>query len=153
MTSIIGSQPMQTARLDRTLEYAVVESWDELMPDSTSGLVHIEYQTGPDGSLDFFKIWASTNRGYWNLVCEFWIRPLWSHATGLSFGKGYHFADFARTLELVMGCEDAFSKLPDQRGLIQVSPPTKEERSEAERWMGVAFDHESAIPMEQPVAA
>ncbi len=153
MTPIIGSQPMQTARLDRTLEYAVVQSWDELMPDSTSGLVHIEYQTGSDGALDFFKVWASTIRGHWNLICEFWIRSLWSHATGLSFGKDYHSADFARTLELVMGREDAFSKLPDQQGLIQIYPPTQEERKEAERWTTVAFDHESAMPTEQPVAA
>lgn len=43
---IIGSQPLQTTRLDRTLKYALVQSRDELMPQSNSGLIHIEYQPG-----------------------------------------------------------------------------------------------------------
>ena len=153
MTDITGSQPMQTARLDRTLEYAVVQSWDQLVSDSSSGLIQIEYQTGADGSLDFFKIWASTVRGRWDLICEFWAKPLWSHDTGLRFGADYHSVDFAHTLELVMRREDAFSKLPDQQGLIQISPPTPEERTAAERWMEVAFNHEGAVPVQQPVAA
>jgi hypothetical protein len=139
MTSITGSQPMQTARLDRTLEYAVVQSWDELMPDSNSGLIHIEYQTGSDGSVDFLSVWTSTIRGHWNRVCEFWMKPLWSHATGLGFSSDPHSVDFAHTLELVMGRENAFLKLPDQHGLIQIHPPTRDERSAAARWMEVAF--------------
>lgn len=56
MTPITDAQPMQTDRLDHALEYAVVQSWDELMPNSTSGLIHIEYQIGDDGSLDFVLI-------------------------------------------------------------------------------------------------
>lgn len=153
MTPLTGSQPMQTVRLDRALEYAVIHNWDKLMPDSSSGLVHIEYQTGSDGSLDYFKIWASTIRGHWNLICEFWMKPLWSNAIGLRFGGDYHSVDFAHTLELVMGHEDAFSKLPDHQGLIQIFPPTPAERTEAERWISVAFNHDDAIPMEQPAAA
>lgn len=66
---IIGSQPLQTTRLDRTLKYALVQSRDELMPQSNSGLIHIEYQTGSDGPLNFFKIWAST-RGCPSIVVE-----------------------------------------------------------------------------------
>lgn len=153
MTNITGLQPMQTARLDHTLEYAVVQSWDQLMPDSSSGLIQIEYQTGSDGSLDFFKIWASSIRGHWNLVCEFWAKPLWSHDAGLRFGAGYHSVDFARTLELVMGHEGAFLKFLHQQGLIQVFPPTPEERGAAERWMAVAFNRDGPMPMQQHIAA
>lgn len=153
MTPVASSQPMQTARLGRALEYAVVQSWDGLMPDATSGAIHIEYETGSDGLVDFLKIWASTVRGHWNLVCEFWVRPLWSHVTGLRFANDYYSADFARTLEFVIGHENAFVKLPDRRGLIQVSPPTEEERKEAERWTTVAFNYDGAVPAEQPVAA
>lgn len=153
MTSRTGSQTMQEARLDRTLEYTLVRSWDELMPDSSSGLIQIEYHTGSDGSLDFLKIWASTIRGHWDLICEFWAKPLWSHATGLLFGPAFDSAEFAHTLERVIGRENAFVKLPDQHGLIQVFPPAQVEREQAERWMEVAFDHEGAIPTQQPVAA
>ncbi len=153
MTSIIDPQPMPTARFDRALEYVVIQNWDQLMPDSTSGLIHIEYQTGPGGSLDYLLIWASTVRGYSKLVCEYWMRPLWNHATGLRFHNDYHSVDFAHTLEFVMGHEDAFSKLPDQHGLIQIYPPTQEERKEAGRWTGVAFNHHGSMPVEQHVAA
>lgn len=153
MTPTTNSQPMPTARLDRTLEYAVIRSWDELMPHSSSGLIHIEYQTGGDGSLDFVKIWASTITGYWNLVCECWMRPLWSHAAGLRFGQDYHSADLADTLELVIGGKDTFSKLPNQHGLITICPPTEEERREAAGWTTAAFDHHGSTPVGQHVAA
>jgi hypothetical protein len=149
MTPITDTQPMQTDRLDHALESAVIQSWDELMPTSTSGLIQIEYQTGDDGLIEFLMIWASTIRGHWKLVCEFWMRPLWSHATGLRFSNDYHSAAFAHTLDLVMGHENAFSKLPDQHGLTQVYPPTQEERREAERWMSVAFDHLGSVAVEQ----
>jgi hypothetical protein len=56
MIPLVGSQLMQTIRLDRALEYSVIQSWDELMPDQASGLIHIEYQTGGDGSLDFLTL-------------------------------------------------------------------------------------------------
>jgi len=150
---VAGSQSMQMAPLERILGYLVVHSWDDLMPESTSGLIHIEYQTANNGSLDFLKVWASTTRGYWSLICELWIRPLWSHATGLLTGDDQRYANFAHTLELVIGQEGAFSKLPDHRGLIQIYPPTQEERKEAERWMGVAFNHHRGMPIEQEIAA
>jgi hypothetical protein len=147
------SQSMQMAPLERILGYVVVHSWDDLMPGSTSGLIHIEYQTGRNGSLDFLKIWTSTTRGYWRLISELWIRPLWSHATGLWVDDDYRSVDFPHTLELVIGQEDAFSKLPDQHGLIQIYPPTQEEREEAERWMRVAFNDHGSMPIEQDIAA
>lgn len=153
MTPITGAQPMQTARLDRTLEYAVVQSWDELMPDPKSGLIHIEYQTGQDGSLDFAMIWASTIRGHWHRVCEVWMKALWSHPVGVRFGSDSPPAKFAHTLKLVVGHENSFSKLPHQIGLIQVFPPTPAERSTAERWLEVGFNQDAPTPLQQHVLA
>jgi len=43
MLAITDSQTMQSVSLDRALEYAVIQNWDELMPDRTAGLIHIEY--------------------------------------------------------------------------------------------------------------
>lgn len=146
MMPITSSPTMQTARLDHTLEYAVIQNWDELMPGPTPGLIHVEYQTGPDGSLYFLKVWATTIRGCWNLICEFWMQPLWSHAMGLRLGKDYHCDNFAHTLEFVLRNENSISKLPNKRGLIQVSPPTKEERREA-------LDHQCSPPLEPHAAA
>jgi hypothetical protein len=153
MTPITNSQPEQPLRLERALKNAVIQNWDDLMPDSNSGLIHIEYQTGCDGSLDFLLIWASTIRGYWNLVCELWMRPLWSHATGLRFGNDYHSVDFTSRLELVMAHEDGFSKLPDRHGLIQVYPPTQMERGEAKSWARAIDNDDASMPMGQLIAA
>jgi hypothetical protein len=52
-----------------------------------TGLIHIEYQSGTDGALEFLKIWESTVWGVWNLMCELWTHPRWSHATGIRFGR------------------------------------------------------------------
>lgn len=132
MSSIATIQAMQAARLERTLKSAVVSSWSELMPDSDSGLIHIEYQTGADGMLDFIKIWASRVWGQWNLVCELWMRPLWSHVSGVRFGSEFHSVDFARALELVVGSDDTSAMLPNLHGMVQVFPPTAVERSDAD---------------------
>ncbi len=152
MAPLTDSQTTQTVQLDRMLESAVVLSWDELMPNSTAGLIHIEYQSGADGSLEFLKIWASTIWGQWKLICEFWMRPLWSHATGVRFGGDYHSIDFARTLELVVGNENV-PILPNLRGLIQVYPPKDEELREAECMTNAVLSHHGSVPMPTTLAA
>jgi hypothetical protein len=148
MTALSNSQPEQPARFECALKNAVIEEWDELMPDSKSGLIHIEYQTGREGSLDFLTIWASTIRGYWSLVCEQWMRPLWSQAAGLTFHNDYHSLCFAHGLELVMQQHNGHLNLPDRRGLIQVYPPQEVEGSTK------AVGHNpKPTPAEQLVAA
>lgn len=139
MNAIPNLQTAATLRLDRALENAVVLGWNELMPTATAGVIHVEYHTGPDHSLEYVKIWASSERGHWNLVCEYWTCSLWSHVPGLSFGKGYCSGDFSHRLESVMQHEAAFAKLPHQDGSIQVYPPTESERTMAEDWMAGAF--------------
>jgi hypothetical protein len=151
MNPIADSQRMQSIRLDCALSYAVIQSWDQLMPDPTSGLIHIEYQTGENGSTDFLKFWASTIRGSWKLVCEFWIRPLWSHTAGLRFDNGCQSEDFAHNLECVMGEEETLPKLPERVGLIQISAPTQDERREADRWIKLTFNQPSGV-VKQSVA-
>ena len=141
MLPITDLQAMQTISLDRALEYTVIQSWDELMPARTAGLIHIEYQTGENGSIDFLKVWASIVRGSWKLVCELWMRPLWSHTTGLGFENDYQSDALAENLALIMRQEKTFPRLPEKVGLIQIYPPTQEERREAEVWMNLDFNH------------
>lgn len=135
MTPATNSQLEQTVRLDRSLEYAAVQSWDELMPDPASGQIHFEYRIGCDGSLDFLKVWASVSRGQWKLVCEMWMGSFGSHTAGLFFSNGYEPVMFAHAMKFLMEHEGAFSMLPSQNRLVQVFPPTPAERGEAEVWM------------------
>jgi len=150
MISAVNSQREQTVRLDRSLEYAAVQSWNELMPDPSSGLIHIEYQSGCEGSLDFLKVWTSISRGEWRLVCEAWMRPLWSHTTGLSFSNGYQSVILANALKVLT--EHAFSVLPSQNRLIQVFPPTPTERKHADEWMGRIYGNVSVTTSEHRAA-
>jgi len=139
MVAITDSLTMQTVPLDRALEYAVIQSWDELVPDRTTGLIHVEYQTGSDGVIDFLKVWSAIARGTWKLVCELWMRPLWSHATGIRFENNYRSETLSNSLELIMGQEQTFPRASEQAGLIQIHPPTQGERREADQWIGLAF--------------
>jgi len=150
MPAITDSQTMQSVSLNRALEYAVIQSWDELMPDRTAGLIHIEYQSGSDGGIEYLKVWSSIARGTWKLVCELWMRPLWSHAIGLRFENNYRSDALGNNLELILGQEKSFPRSSEQAGLIQVHPPTPEERREADRWIDLAFSHRD--PAEPHVA-
>jgi hypothetical protein len=124
------SYPRSIARpsLDSVIENAVVLGWNELMPPATPGVIQVEYHTGPERLLEYLKVWASTERGYWSLVCEYWKCSLWSHVPGLSFGKSYQPGDFSRRLESVMQHENDFAKLPQQDGSIYIRAPTEGER-------------------------
>ena len=150
MAPLTDVQTTQTVQLGRMLESAVLLSWDELMPDSAAGLIHIEYQSGANGSL---KIWASTIWGQWKLICEFWVRSLWDHATGVRFGSDFHSVAFARTLELVVSNDDKSALLPNLHGLLQVFPPTTVERSDAEAMMRKILDNHGPAAVEPHIAA
>jgi hypothetical protein len=146
MSSNADPRAVQAARLERTLKSTVVSSWSELMPESASGLIHVEYQTGADGELDFIKIWASRVWGEWKLVCELWMRPLWSHVSGVRFGGQFHSVDFARTLELMVGNACTTTMLPNLHGLIQVFTPTTIEQNEADAIVREAMaNHDATI--------
>ena len=153
MRPVIESHEAQTVLLNRLLSSAVVLSWDELMPNSTSGLIHIEYQTGDDGSLQFVKFWSSTVWGEWKLVCELWMWTLWSHVTGVRFGSNYHSVNFTRTLELVADYERPLSLLPSLRSLIQVFPPSDVQRQDAELVTMVVLNSHGSAAVDAPLAA
>jgi len=151
MKPISNLREPNTANLERTLKSAVASSWSELTLEK--GIVRIEYQIGADGGLDFIKIWVSKVWGEWKLVCELWMRPLWSHACGIHFGSEFHSTDFARTLELAVGSVDATNLLPEHRGLIQVFPPSEPEQSEATAMLREPVGCHAPPTDEQPAAA
>jgi hypothetical protein len=123
-------------RLDRALEAAVVAHWNDLMPDSVaSGAMEIVYGTATDHTLDYFKVFSSETRGYWNLVCEYWLKPLWSHSVGLSFVSKTHSAEFAAALTLLVKREGVFVGLPSPDRSIQVPCPTHSERVSAKKFI------------------
>lgn len=124
-------RPSENVGLYRILECAVILSWDELMASPTSGLIQIEYRTDAGHSLEYLKVWSSAVRGYANLVCEYWVRPVWSHAIGLQLAAGHNSAGFAKLLESAIQHQNTFANLAYRDGSIQIYPPTEAERSAA----------------------
>lgn len=121
--AIAPSAPPQP--LDHVLNSAVVLNWDALTQGSPAR-VRVEYHIGPDGALEYLKLW-NTGREYWSLICEF------SAHLGLSDGprfcNGFHSRSLSRLLQAIMMnqglCAHALS--PNSNGILEVGPPTAEQ--------------------------
>jgi hypothetical protein len=123
-------QAVESIPFDEALADSVVLSWNDLMPEPSSGLIHIEYHVEPLGSVEFVKVWASTIRGEWNLICEHWSRAGGSHESGLRLLGGYKSAGLERMLQSVLQHREIFlvGTAPGSDRMIQVFPPTDPER-------------------------
>jgi len=113
-------------QLDSVLADAVVLNWSDLMPELTSGLIHIEYHVEPRGAVEFVKVWAAPTRGYWDLVCEHFLLPNTASQSGLRFANGYKSKGLERMLDSIMQHQEMFlmSTPPGADRMIQVPPPT-----------------------------
>ena len=128
--------PIKRVPIDRALVSAVVLSWSDLLNGSHPGVVHVEYGTAPEPSLQYLKIWLSSGLDAWDLICEYWITlgSSRSPAAGLTFGSGYYSSDLKQMLEHLMGHQNSF---PDPLSgktsvkLILVQPPTEDDRLQA----------------------
>jgi hypothetical protein len=134
----------QRVQIARVLESAVVLSWKDLFHKSKEGLVHVEYGTAPEPSLQYLKVWLSTTRGTWDLICEYWTSSGSSKlpAAGLTFREGYHSADLAMMLEQMMQHRDGFAdSLSGASGVnwIQVRLPAEGDRVIAGACMTEAY--------------
>jgi hypothetical protein len=117
-------------QLDAMLADALVLSWSDLMPELTSGLIHVEYHVGSQGAVEYLKVWAAPSRGQWDLVCQDFMRSSASCPGGLRFANGYKSEGLAKLLNQIMQHPDMFvlSTAPGADRLIQVPPPTQKDR-------------------------
>jgi hypothetical protein len=135
-------KPDEKQSLDRMLEAAIVVSWADLVHDTQTGLIHIEYGFAPDGTLDYLKVWSSLTRGHWLLACEYWTSETTFHGAGVHFENGYESEGLAQLLESVMRHQTQFD-LPTNRGrqgLLQISMPTPDESAAAGQFVRESLD-------------
>jgi hypothetical protein len=130
---------MKRLELDRVLEAAVILSWPDLMPNSESGLVHVEYDLGTTGEIGFLQVWSSEVRGFWHLVCTYSSSP---QKNDIQFENGYSSKRLAEILNSVMSHQDIFQPPPDlgRQGLLQIAPPSEKERIAARVLITEALD-------------
>jgi hypothetical protein len=132
-------------RIDQILESAVVLSWKDLLRSSPTAVVQVEYATAPQPSLQYLKMWLSTTRGRWDLVCEYWMSAGTTSipAIGLTFSNGHYSAHLARMLEVVMPHRNGIpNSLAGNTAvkLIVVHPPTENDRQQADDCMSAAYE-------------
>jgi len=142
MTSLA---PPINLQIEQVLESAVILSWNELLSGFDSATVHVEYATAPEPCLQYLKIWGSTEKGKWKLICEYWISAGSAGAPhiGLTFGRGYDSPRLTKILESILrhqsGIPDALSG-ETKLNLIVVGLPTAQETLSATRCMSGAYE-------------
>lgn len=116
--------PRQQRRLCDAIGEAISVTWADVMPHSDEGLIQVEYGPGTDNQIEWLKVWSSTQRGHWNLVCEYWMAEHPFGNIGLQFAAGYHSDVLGQSLNLIMQHQRQFAS-PDKGSLslIQVYPP------------------------------
>lgn len=112
--------------LDELLNSAVVLNWEALTQSSTSGKVRVEYHIGPDGMLEYLKIW-NTGREYWSLICEYSVHIGWSD--GPRFCNGYHSRSLARLLQSIFMNQSlcTHGRGPGANVMLELGPPSTED--------------------------
>jgi len=128
--------------IDRILECAVTVNWKDLIKAQGNASMRIEYRSGPKHSLEYLKLWSSSERGYWHLLAEYWMRSSVEHRSGTTFSRGNYSADLVRMLDAVMQHqEDFLTPSPDfPDGLVQIETPSTSELSTARAEMIEAMD-------------
>jgi len=154
MTATLHLHSAAATELARVLQSAVISSWDDLMPPGVTGPIHIEYGAGASGAIDFLKVFSSTTRGCWKLACEYWVSSSWGHTPGMSFGDIPCPRNFAQAIEKLMRHQGEFTSPCGLScdGMMQISPPTVEERKQALSCMTETFDHLGYPPAERQMA-
>src|SRR5690242_18598737 len=110
--------------IDRILECAVTVNWQELTKAQDKSSMRMEYRTGPQNSL------------------EYWKQSTIEHRIGTTFSRGNYSADLVRMLDAVMQHQEDFvapsRDFPD--GLVQIKKPSTTELSTARVEMIAAMD-------------
>jgi hypothetical protein len=117
------------------LESAVVLGWSDLSQAQESHSMQMEYGFGAEGTIDFLKLWRSSDRGHWHLVCQYDLQT----QNLVRFEKGYASAGLRRNLEFIMQHQSDFLPLHNygREGLLQIQEPTQEQVDAAQTELAV----------------
>ena len=123
MTTTRQAKSSEPLLLDHILESAVVLNWHDLVRGAIPGLIHVEYHIGEQQSIGELRIWSSTARGYWSLVCHSSIDS--DLSCTLHFKNGYQDGDFGKLLAAIMKGQGEFlhKRAANANYLVQVGLP------------------------------
>lgn len=93
--------------------------------------MQLEYCSGSKGTIDLLKLWSSSKRGHWHLVCHYDRQT----SDLVRFEQGFASAGLRRNLEFIMQNQTDFL-LPQNRGrggLLQIEKPTQQDADIAQQ--------------------
>ena len=144
-------------QIQRVLESAVILSWNDLLRTGDGGVIHVEYATAPEVSLQYLKVWQSLKRGGWSLVCEYWMSRGSGRTSpaGLTFNNGFQSEGLSQMLEIIMQHQRSFvtSAATTCVDLMQVHQPTEKQTSAAAACMKHAYESLGLRFADLPAAA
>ena len=123
--------------IERLIACAVTLSWEDLATSFIPLAMQVEYQKRPNCELEHLKLWSSTARGHWNLVCEYWTHPTATHSQGVTFTDTYSSAGLTRMLDVIMQNQQSFAVTHSDfaDGLVQIAPPDQTQSIAAKHLM------------------
>lgn len=138
---------------EKAIALAVVSSWDELVrPNDEQCTIRIEYRDVRGGALEWLKVWMVRQSGHWVLVCNYSIRASRSQDPRFRFANSYESAALTQGLDFIMQNQLRFKRRvagSSMKGMIEVAPPTEQERVGADTWRKTIIDdraRETSIP-------
>lgn len=123
--------------LDKALEYALILAWDDLVKVANPSSARVEYQCEPGTPLDYLSVWSVRAGGVQDLVCDYWAWASSAYPSGVSFRNKFQSDQLSQALGFIMVNQDQFTRRADEchNGLVQIYPPTEDERAKAATWM------------------
>jgi hypothetical protein len=132
-----GKYPQGISTIERILASAVFSNWRDFSPGSLPTVMQLEYQTGPTGSLECLKLWSSTVRPDWKLICEYWMQSSPAHQQGITFTEPNSSSGLTRMLHAIMQHQESFSAVGTLLldGVVQIAYPQEAQCTAAKRHM------------------
>jgi len=133
--------------LHKALQYAVTLAWEDLMKVSKPRSVQVEYSCEPGTALDHLRVWLIKDRGYRDLVCDYWTRSSPVHASGACFRNAHTSEKLAQALSFITENQELFTRPNDSggHGLVLVHSPEANDLTEAATWMTMVKVFASAL--------
>jgi len=140
MTSDINGPASSQPSLQEMLESIVVDNWKDLMPAQDKGLIDVEFRLRPDRSLEYLRLWATSGRGFCELICQYSMFWHWSTTEEVNFGAGYDSKPLADALGYVLQNQSSFANTSATvNEMVHVAAPTEEQKTSAGKFIAAAY--------------
>lgn len=138
--------------LDKAFQYAVTLAWKDLMKISEPRSVRVEYSCEPGAALDHLRVWLVKDRGYEDLVCDYWTSSSPVHASGACFRNSHASEKLAQAFGFITENQELFTRAEDcgGHGSVLICPPGPDDLTEAATWMTAVKVFAGALVAQPP---